>query len=459
VVDIRSERDNMRVSEILLSIPRAPAGASLLSHLRGALAGDSRLDGTSATRLVVTRTDAGGHECELGLIEGLGPPDEVADIFDFVRRGSQRCDRFTAVLLVPTGAGAEIGGHAGDAGPVARLLASACDTLVTHPNVVNGSDINELPENALYVEGSLLTRFLMGTVGLQAVRSNRVLVLLDAHRSPRLAAASINAVNAARATYGLSCPKIVAIDPPIRMRAEFNASGRASGVVSGVERILAVLRAEQGSYDAVALSSVIDVPHSFHRDYFDFAGAMVNPWGGVEALLTHAISGILDLPTAHAPMFESEAIANIDPGIVDPRMAAETVSCTFLQCVLKGLQRAPRPVRRSSGRLAGDGLTAEDVSCLVIPDGCLGLPTLAALEQGIAVIAVRENANLMQNDLAELPWSPGQFHRVENYWEAVGLMTALKAGIAPGSVRRPISGVAVETRVFSEEPLGLVAAR
>jgi hypothetical protein len=29
--------------------------------------------------------------------------------------------------------------------------------------------------------------------------------------------------------------------------------------------------------------------------------------------------------------------------------------------------------------------TAADVSCLVIPDGCLGLPTLAALEQGIPV--------------------------------------------------------------------------
>jgi len=55
-------------------------------------------------------------------------------------------------------------------------LASACDTLVTHPNVVNASDINELPENALYVEGSVICRFLMGTVGLQKVRANRVLL-------------------------------------------------------------------------------------------------------------------------------------------------------------------------------------------------------------------------------------------------------------------------------------------
>lgn len=53
-------------------------------------------------------------------------------------------------------------------------------------------------------------------------------------------------------------------------------------------------------------------------------------------------------------------------------------------------------------------LTAADVSCLVIPDGCVGLPTLAALEQGIPVIAVRENRNRMRNELGKLPFGPGK---------------------------------------------------
>ena len=97
-------------------------------------------------------------------------------------------------------------------------------------------------------------------------------------------------------------------------------------------------------------------------------------------------------------MFESRAIANVDPGIVDPRMAAEAVSTTFLQCTLKGLQRSPRIVVDSDELNAADVFTASDVSCLVIPDGCLGIPTLAALEQGIGVIAV-SNQNLMSNDL------------------------------------------------------------
>ncbi len=93
-------------------------------------------------------------------------------------------------------------------------------------------------------------------------------------------------------------------------------------------------------------------------------------------------------------------------------------------------------------------ITAEDVSCLVIPDGCLGLPTLAALEQGIPVIAVRENKNVMRNDLSALPWKSGQFYSVANYWEAAGVIAAIRAGISPESVRRPLKHTTVnEQRV------------
>ena len=91
-------------------------------------------------------------------------------------------------------------------------------------------------------------------------------------------------------------------------------------------------------------------------------------------------------------------------------------------------------------------LTAADVSCVVIPDGCVGLPTLAALEQGIPVIAVRENRNRMKNNLEELPFAAGKLFIAENYLEAVGIMTSLKAGVALSAVRRPLE----ETKVISE---------
>ena len=86
-------------------------------------------------------------------------------LFKFRRRGLEAQDKFNIAMVVPTGIGAELGGHAGDATPAAIALAQVADTLITHPNVVNASDINELPGNGIYVEGSVLARLLMGTVG------------------------------------------------------------------------------------------------------------------------------------------------------------------------------------------------------------------------------------------------------------------------------------------------------
>ncbi len=137
-------------------------------------------------------------------------------------------------------------------------------------------------------------------------------------------------------------------------------------------------------------------------------------------------------------MIESEEIESIDPGVVDPRMAAEAVSLTFLQSILKGLKRSPRIETDPTAMQSPSCLTARDISCLVIPDGCLGLPVLAALEQGIPVVAVRDPSHLMCNDLAALPWAAGQFCSVENYLEAVGVLCAMKSGLALDSVRRPI---------------------
>ena len=201
----------------------------------------------------------------------------------------------------------------------------------------------------------------------------------------------------------------------------------------------------------MAIASVIDLDDQTHEEYFHRDGEMINPWGGVEAMLTHAVSMLYEVPAAHSPMLENHKVANFDLGLVEPRLAAEAVSLTFVQCMLKGLHRSPRIVTDSDAMRENGLLTAADVSCLVIPDKCVGLPTLAALEQGIPVIAIRENGNLMQNDLHALPWASNQLHLVDNYWEAVGVMTALKAGITPSSLRRPLAATKVENRKFESQ--------
>jgi len=431
--DYLTERD--------LSLSIRPDSPTLMGDIE-TKANRQLLPGEVPVRFAVTNSMTGQWLCDVGIHVGS---NLYGSIFEFSKRTQENTDSFNVVMLVPTGIGAEIGGHAGDATPTAALLSSVCDSLITHPNVFNASDMIQIPPNALYVEGSVITRLIMGTARLMPTRGNRILVLIEDHEDQLFVDAAVNAVNASRAYYGLQAIEVMTIDPRFKMIAEFRPSGTAAGRVEGLDYIWKLLDARIGSFDGVAISSVIEVPHRYHQDYYEQRGKMVNPWGGVEAMLTHAISSKYGIPSAHAPMFESREVAELELGVVDPRMAAEVVSVTFLQSVLRGLQSSPKIFSERTSRSGSIG--AENISCLVIPFGCLGLPTLAALHQGIPTIAVRENSNIMHNDLEHLPWKEGQFFTVENYWEAVGVIAALRTGTDPYSARRPLS----EVNVTSDE--------
>lgn len=427
----------MRIIEQVMAIP-APTSSRPLGEVRRSIR-DRLAPGVVPVRFAVVASDPATWTCEVGVIEDIDPGRalSVQPIFDLRLREAEDTSKFNAVFVVPTGVGSEIGGHAGDAMPVAALAASVTDTLITHPNVLNGSDIMELPANALYVEGSVISRLLTGTVGLRRVRSNRVLPVIDRHDVRKYADAAVNSVSAARVSFGLQAPEVVALDPRVHVASRYTPSGRAVGEVTNFDGLLDLLDERRGTYDAIALSTQVEVPFNYHIDYYTARGAMVNPWGGAEAIFTHAISSLYDVPTAHAPMLESTAVENLDLGVVDPRMAAEAISTAYFTCVLKGLHHSPR-LARIHDAVPADATAAEHISCLVIPDRVVGLPTLAALEQGIPVIAVRENRTILRNDLSELPWRPNQLHIVDNYWEAIGVMAALRLGIDPRVIRRPL---------------------
>jgi len=437
----------MFLTEQEIHVSSKKSDCSLLEHFEKAVQ-DHLAEDSFPVRFVVTKSDKNGYDCELGVLKGLEEAriPKVNSIFDFIYRGIENTERFNVVMIVPTGIGAEIGGHAGDAAPAARLLASACDTIITHPNVVNASDINELPENGLYVEGSVISRLLMGTIGLQKVCSNRVLLVIDEHEDTQISELVVNAASAARAALGLDCPGVIKMNPPIRMRADYSSSGRAVGQIEDLERICEVLHQHHQEFDAVAIASKVGVSEGLKEKYFQSKGELINPWGGAEAMLTHSLSLLFNVPSAHAPMADDMEELNSLFGIVDPRLSAEAVSNCFLYCILKGLHRSPRIITDRMLFAHPAVLTAVDISCLVIPDGCVGLPTFAALEQGIPVIAVRENRNRMKNDLESLPFTPGKLFIVDNYLEAVGVITALRSGVSVSSVRRPLP----ETKVTSE---------
>ena len=386
-------------------------------------------------RFVITKSDELGYHSEIDSIifeKTDTVPLDGGDIFNFRTRTHENTEKFTTVLLIPTGIGAEIGGHCGDGNSIARLLATASDILITHPNVVNASDINEMTENTEYVEGSILSRFLLGRVGLQKVRSNKVLMLMDKHPESFFNEEIINAVSSARITLGMDCD-VYEMDNLIKSTSQYSKSGRAVGEVDGLENLFTVIEKFKEGYDAIGLSTFIKVPDDFHKKYF-LTDSMVNAWGGIEAMLTHSVSEIFNIPCAHSPMMTSSEVMELELGIVDPRKAPESASTTYLHCILKGLHRSPRIVGHN------EGITLEDVSCVVIPDGCVGLPTLACIENKIPLIVVRDNKNIMQNDLQTLPFKNNTIFFVNSYLEAVGVMTALKAGVSPDVTRRPVKG-------------------
>jgi len=279
----------------------------------------------------------------------------------------------------------------------------------------------------LYVEGYSLTQYLLGRIGLQEVRQNRVLVIVDGSAESCYVSAAINAVNAARVTYGFDCSEVVVMKKPFTMKTGWSSDGRASGVVDGLEALFDTIRYREGTFDAIAITSLTDIPGEVREHYYEHGG--VNPWGGVEAMLTHAVSHCFKVPCAHSPMMESQEVEQLDFGVVDSRCAAEAISLTYLPCILKGLNKAPRIV---------DDL-GPDASCLVIPRRCLGIPMLAAHDREIPIIAVDDNLNVDYVDCTDYV----DAFVVDNYLEAAGVVSALRAGISLESLRRPIKGVKV----------------
>ena len=321
------------------------------------------------------------------------------------------------VLIIPTGIGAEIGGHAGDANPVAKLIGKCCDKLITHPNVVNASDINEMPENTLYVEGSILDRFLRDEIKLEEVYYNKILLVVNKPVIPD----TINAMNAARMTIGANI-ELFELDTELEMTG-FYRNGKADGTVRGWIELCAQVK--DYDFDALAIQSDIQVDKETKLSYLRNGG--VNPWGGIEAIISKLIADKLDVPVAHSPFTDwskkEDDLYDFNE-IVDPRMAAEMVSISYLHCILKGLHKAPIINYKK-------GLSVADVDFLITPINCVGEPHFACMKAKIPIIAVRENKTVLKDKM------PDSFIVVDNYLEAVGVLMAYKTGIDYKSVRRP----------------------
>lgn len=334
---------------------------------------------------------------------------------------------YTVVLIVPTGIGASIGGYAGDGLPVARAIAQVADTLITHPNVLNGAQLYWPMSNTFYVEGFALDQWAAGQWGLQPVHQNRVGLLLDQAMEPELRLRHLQVADAARATLGLTLTDYVVTDAPLDVELRTSKSGASWGTIGNPDSLLRAAERliKEAKAEAIAVVARFPEPENSGVLQAYRHGQGVDPLAGAEAVISHLIVRNFQIPCAHAPALSPLAL---DPEL-SPRSAAEELGHTFLPCVLVGLSRAPQFVNTAT---AGT-IWADQVDAIVVPTtACGGSAVLSFSQTATQIIAVGENQTRMQVTPELLGIKAIQ---VNSYLEALGVLVAHKAGLDPNSLR------------------------
>lgn len=341
---------------------------------------------------------------------------------------------YTSVMIVPTGVGAAIGGYAGDALPVARALSSVVDCLISHPNVLNAAMLYWPMPNALYVEGYALDQFAEGLWALQPVHQNRVGLVFDAGIEEELLIRHLQVVDAARASLGLPIVGYTVTDTPLLVEKWVDpTSGQSTGRIQRPDSLLRAVENLQNGSKVDAVAVVARFPDDDTEDLDDYRqGVGIDLLAGVEAVISHLVVKNFQIPCAHAP-------AILPPQLsisVCPKSAAEEIGFTFLPCVLAGLSTAPQYLVKGNN-FSNNCIVAGDVDSVILPiDACRGDGALAFSNRKRnkpLIIAVEEN----QTVLDDTPDSLGiEAVKVSNYWEAIGVIAAHKAGVDPNSLRR-----------------------
>ena len=328
---------------------------------------------------------------------------------------------YHAVLIIPTGVGATIGGYAGDALPVARAMAQICDRLVTHPNVMNGASLYWSEDNIDYVEGYALDKFAAGEWGLQTVQQNKIGLILDRAIETELRYRHLQATEAVRATLGIKITDYIITDQPLQVELRIADSGASWGTIGNPDSLLRAAQKLITQAQVNALAVVARFPDDNDsqalQDYRHGSG--VDGLAGAEAVISHLIVREFMLPCAHAP-----ALLPLPLDLnLSPKAAAEELGYTFLPCILVGLSKAPQFTLNKNYC----SLWRDDIDALVIPaNACGGSAHLSFGNSNTQIIAVEDNQTVLKVEPEMLGIN---VIRVKSYLEALGVMVAHRGGI------------------------------
>ena len=339
------------------------------------------------------------------------------------------------ILVIPTGIGCEIGGFAGDALPVAKLLANASGCLVTHPNVMNGGTLSEKDERIFYVEGYSLDRFARAEIGLKKVNQQKIGIIFDKNIENEILLRHLQVADACIATLGIDIASYVITDEPVGIVISDEVSGFSSGYIRNPETLLKAGK-NLINKGITAIAIVTRFPDDIDVENVNLyrEGKGIDVIAGVEAVISHLVSKYLKIPCAHAP-----ALAPIDLKVnLDPRAASEEIGYTFLPSVLIGLSTAPDLIDLPdfSNNIT---LSPHEIESIVVPSGALGgEAVLACMEKDINIIAVTNKGVL---NVCSKWFDYKKLFKVENYLEAAGLLIAFREGINYKSIKRPLKSI------------------
>lgn len=346
---------------------------------------------------------------------------------------------YTAVLIVPTGIGASVGGYAGDALPVVRALCQVADRVITHPNVMNGASLYWPSPKALYVEGYGLDQFAAHQWGLRPVHQNRIGIVLDQGIEPELRLRHLQVADAAKATLGLTLTDYVVTDAPLGVELQTADSGATWGTIQKPDSLLRAVEKLITQAKAEAIAIVARFPDDPGTEALMLyrQGQGVDPLAGAEAVISHLVVRTFRVPCAHAPALMP---LPLDPTL-SPRSAAEELGYTFLPCVLVGLSRAPQFVTAPATESAQpyQDIWSDQVDALIVPaSACGGSAVLSLSQTSTQIITVQENQTRLQVPGTALGMTTTE---VTSYLEAIGVLAAHRSGISPLSLRPQIATI------------------
>lgn len=312
-----------------------------------------------------------------------------------------------ALMIVPTGVGASIGGYAGDASQTAQKIAKHIP-LIVNPNIVNAAVFSGITDKMFYVEGSAIEQFVKGKIGLLPAKNNKIGIIFDKAIPKNVLNIHINTLNAVKTVYGIEISGYEITKEDAKVEFFNTENGISSGCVKNPETLAeAGKKLLENGADALAVVCFFEEPPE--DDYEKGEG--VDIVGGVEAIISHYLSKELMCPCVHAPAF---ADVTITGETVSPKVSAEYITPTFLPCLLFGLKNAPKLValKDLKNQNSGNCITYKNLHSVTVPYNALGSSVvLDAIKNKIPVYAIKENSTVLnvnryslqkQNDIIEL---------------------------------------------------------